>query len=409
MLVAIPIFGLEPKDFNGDGVINQQDVSSVVENLDTNEKIYDVNNDGEVGVFDLAQTYWSTKIDVSNFGGDIKTASEFYNIMGQIDNLFTDKTYTSVDTNTEIEYINLLIAQLTKFDLEGSFEIFFQELQLVKDLLETGNSNLIGPLLDVNQERQFSDNLGGILSDLQPIGAVGMYGEDIIIYVEADLNKGMPELVFSQYYGAPEKYLENIKLREGRNIISVPIIDESYENGGSIYVKYDGKLQEDVKLHLANINSIPMLDLKVVDEAAKDKIKKYIRNLIEYVEQLDTSNLEYNPLNSTEIGTSKVLASIPASQVLEGLGDGDINSQVEKLYEALQVWDNIIDTYYKEFGFTEEDMPTKRLNIRYMPSETEVSNYIGSSFESVSMLINETKNGTNGYFYWLIQFFEYYR
>ncbi|ONI40456.1 hypothetical protein AN639_12015 [Candidatus Epulonipiscium fishelsonii] len=404
MLMTSQIVALESKDFNKDGTINQQDIASVIENLNTTEEIYDVDSSGNVGIFDLAQTYWGTKINIDDFDGDIKTASTVYNIIDQIDNLFIDKTYTSVDVNTKISEVNILMTQLKNLELKGNFETFLQELQIIKDLLETGNSNLIGHLLTVNQERQFSDNLEGMLSDLQPIGAVGMYGEEVVIYVEADSSKGLPELIFSQYYGDPEKYYESIKLREGRNIISVPIIEDSGNKGGSIYVKYDEMLQKDIKLHIANAISIPMLDLEIIDENIKDEIEKYIRKLREYVEQLDNKNLKYNPLNSTEIGTSKILVSIPASQFLSALGDEDITSQVDKLYETLQAWDNVMDEYYSKFGIVGTDVPTKRLNIRYMENDSTVSEYIGISFDTVPMLITETINGTNEYLSWILQF-----
>ncbi len=92
-------------------------------------------------------------------------------------------------------------------------------------------------------------------------------------------------------------------------------------------------------------------------------------------------------LNTTDIESDKVTLNVPATAVYQGIskGNDDLNTQVDRLYNSMLAWEQIMDLVYSErgvfktqdldgngtvddneFNLTKNDMaPKSRMNIKY--------------------------------------------
>lgn len=363
-----------------------------------------------------------------NGAGNISIAElmcyEYDNLIESINNLFKDGTYTALKSGVTLEQIEALEARLAATDgyLQVPREVLIDELQLAKDLVSDGTSALMGETLIVTQgrnastdrDRQFANGRG--VSELQPTGVMANAGEQIIVYVDAEEGKPLPELIFTQYFGRDTWKANPVPLKKGRNVIVVPkIVNYNGDKGGSVYVKYTGEPQQEIGMHIRAATRIPTIEALDLSKAdIKAEIKDYILELTTYVSGLDSKKkLELYPANSTEIGTEKVLLSLPASGVLKGIqGLGmDIDTQVDGFYETLMTWEATMELHYAVHGLSKdatESMhrwPTTRMNIRYMPMSEKAfmyaaADHAGIRWGSEIEMVKGSRTNENGYFGW---------
>lgn len=353
---------------------------------------------------------------------------EYYDLVERIDNLFADGTYTKLVSGVSLEDIKVLETELDNLEgarLEVSEEVLREELQLAKDLVQTGTSNLIEDIVVVNQERnpalegdrQFANSRG--LSGLQPTGVMAHADEEIVVYVDAPVGGELPTMVFSQFYG-DGAWKKSVGLKQGRNVIKVPrIINYNQAKGGSVYLEYTGKPQAETRVHIRKAQPIPTLEILDLDKPEnealhKEQIKAYIEELTTYVGNLTAKDLSKDPNNSTEIGTSKILLSIPASGALESIQsdiEEDLEAQVDRLYETLLTWEANLELHYEILGLTKDAVeskhrwPNTRINVRYMPMNPGVFMYaavdhVGIQYGSEKGLVNDSRTSEDGYFGW---------
>lgn len=274
------------------------------------------------------------------------------------------------------------------------------------------------------------------LSPNQPIGYVAAAGDTITVLVgdnDSSAATGAAtnlQLVVSQYHPEVNSWSKSVqRLYIGSNEITIPAISSAAkELGGSLYIAYSGGRNDagSYSVRVVGATKIPMLNVAGLDDEARHTaIDTYVTELENYVASIESKHNElhkgakfadgsantnvdyaYNEkecfLNSTEIVMDQLMFSFPATQVLEGLGNGDHASKVTNLENALKADEEEVDLFYQFKGLHKNEpsnstdrYPTQRLNIRYHQMFTGAFMYaggqhIGIEYGSVSGLFNTT-------------------
>ncbi len=264
------------------------------------------------------------------------------------------------------------------------------------------------------------------ISDYQPLGVVARPGETLNVYVGSQGNINV-QLVFTQYHAeASEWNKTSVNLKKGLNIIEVPKIGSSSdERGGSVYIKYTSapSVNVPIKVRVSGGTKIPMVDttLLTTEEDKKKAIRKYVETLRTYNSTLSKKyEGNFNPqtgvLGSTEIVTKYGLFSVSSVAVENALNSGTSNDdeRVNRLYNSMEAFDEMMELFYRQKGFVETDdsqsrdrMPKARINIRYMQMFDGAFMYaggyhVGIEYGSIAGLVQANKNTSTqtGYFGW---------
>ncbi len=329
-----------------------------------------------------------------------------------IEALFTDRTYTQINPATTQGQIDQLYARLE--NTEGYYvnkDILKDELDLAQALLNNDSSKL-GRIIDDVQSRDTSGDKKTI-NTFQPIGVTAQAGTQIVVYAEIPEGETV-NLIPTQHFAEAAKWSGSaIKLESGRNIITIPQINNvSPQKGGSLYLQYAGTEADSIKLHVRGGVQIPLLELsdwhKMSEEQVKSKITAYIDELNSYytarLSGMNSGTLETHYLNATEIAFPHVLLSLPATQVRSALG----SNGVETLYNDGLAWEELMQLMYRTHGIDEDDLEISRSrhNIRYMRMFGKAfmyasGNHIGIGYGSCSGMIAGRPFGTgsSGYLF----------
>ena len=260
----------------------------------------------------------------------------------------------------------------------------------------------------------------------QALGLTAKAGDTIKVYLSTD-NKGSGprnvEFAYEQNYAESGSYISKaIALKPGENIIQIDkLISTDVEKGGNLYVRMkDSPDKRDtvIKIRVSGAERIPHLNLnnqlenvnelvnkkdnnedKSVKEI-KEKLRAYILELKNYVDNLpekhkqsntkheevgDKDNIyDYSPrtsiLNSTNIEGDRFTLTIPATQAYSGLGlsnltDDNIDEKVDKLYDTMLAWEQLIQITNAKKGVLEKDNGSgiyannkasrQRVNVKY--------------------------------------------
>lgn len=337
-----------------------------------------------------------------------------------IRSLFTDNTYTAVASGTTQAKIDELRARLESGD--GYYvnkEILLDELSLAESLLK-GDKSGIGAVMDHVQSRNSSGDLKKI-NTFQPLGVTAEAGKQIVVYAQIPEGETV-NLIPTQHFAEAARWSGSaIKLENGRNIITIPRLnDVSPQKGGSLYLQYSGSKADQIKMQVRGGNKIPVLELsdwhEIGESAVKARISTYISELENYyttkLSGMNNNTLQTSILNATEIAFPHVLLSLPASQVRAGLG----SNGADTLYNDGLAWEELMKLMYRTHGIDEADLEksASRHNIRYMRMFGNAfmyagGNHIGIGYGSCSGMIGGRPtavtgaNKANGLFGWGIQ------
>ena len=268
------------------------------------------------------------------------------------------------------------------------------------------------------------------ISDYQPLGVVARPGETLNVYVGSNgpINA---QIVFTQYHAEASEWNSVVSLNKGLNIIQVPTIGSSAdaERGGSVYIRYTStpNANTPIKVRVSGGTEIPMVDTTLLKNETEKKaeIKKYIEKLEDYNSKLDsvyasegkgTFNKGTSVLGSTEIVTKYGLFSVSSKAVEDALDSGltSTDQKVNRLYESMEAFDEMMEFFYRQKGFIETDdtkstdkMPKARINIRYMQMFYGAFMYaggyhVGIEYGSIGGLVTAHRNRADatGYFGW---------
>lgn len=336
---------------------------------------------------------------------------EYDSIEDEIESLFTDATHGALSAGVTKETVDQLAERLEKKDgVSGEYHPDYKMLRLALDdayvLLENGQ--LDQELITVNtkvtsREDGHLDFVFG-LSDLQPVGITAQAGDALNVYVGAkDKVQGAEtnlKLVFTQNYGESSQWKDEVALKVGPNVVTVPDISKrTSESGGAVYVRYEGRgSAEQYSVRVSGGTKIPVLDVSGKNgEARADAVSTYVNKLKTYVEGLnkthnDATNQvgsvhtgEYKPtecvLNVTDIVMNGMMYSVPADVVWKAINEN--GNPTETLTQAITAMEQEVELLYQHKGLHKntssgtDRFPCQRLNIRYHTMNDGVFMYAG--------------------------------
>lgn len=276
------------------------------------------------------------------------------------------------------------------------------------------------------------------LNAWQPLGVTAQAGEELVIYVGS--NNGTTgsnaslQLVVTQYNAEYGQLSKSIALKIGRNEIMVPeLVTFDAEHGGPLYVQYTGNNSTDqYSVRVSGGEQIPVLDLYGIDDAGEReaRVTAYVEELESYTAGLEAqhgtlhADTAYNAqeciLNTTDVLLDQMMYSVPASQLLAGLGTGSTAEKAARLLNSVDAMDQMMILFYQHKGLTNLEgagntnrLPAQHLNIRYMRMFAgafmyAAGNHIGIGWGSVPglaegnpIVLNEDGSYQSGnYFGW---------
>lgn len=276
------------------------------------------------------------------------------------------------------------------------------------------------------------------LNAWQPLGVTAQAGEELVIYVGS--NNGTTgsnaalQLVVTQYNAEYGQLSKSIALKIGRNEIMVPeLVTFDAEHGGPLYVQYTGNNSADqYSVRVSGGEQIPVLDLYGIDDAGEReaRVTAYVEELESYTAGLEAkhgtlhADTAYNAqeciLNTTDVLLDQMMYSVPASQLLAGLGTGSTAEKAARLLNSVDAMDQMMILFYQHKGLTNLEgagntnrLPAQHLNIRYMRMFAgafmyAAGNHIGIGWGSVPglaegnpIVLNEDGSYRSGnYFGW---------
>ncbi len=329
---------------------------------------------------------------------------EYDSIEQDIMNLYGDDLHISLRGNVTAKTIEELQKRLdTKDPVSGEYhperDALQKELDAAKKLLETGG---LGGVLQVNPDITPQKDTGisvGGLNAWQPLGVTAAADDKLVVYVgHPDKKEGAGtdlSLVFTQQHAESGSLSSSASLKIGRNEITVPkICSTEKERGGALYIQYTGNNEADAyAVRVSGGSSYPVLRLYgTSEEEQAQRIQAYVAELRTYVSSLgenhqelhndsenENVNYSYNEkeciLNLTDIQLDQMMFSLPASQVLAGLG----SNPEEQLLSTAEAMEGMMTLFYQHKGLTnsfaegtsssiisKNHLPYRYLNIRYM-------------------------------------------
>ena len=367
-------------------------------------------------------------------------------IEGEIDALFKDAERITLNDNITLEMIKDLQNRLEKTDpVSGEKNPKYDILtRVLEEAINIYNKKELGASIQVNTKlgsgRDNHLKFARSLNTWQPLGYVANSGEQIEIVV-GDSSKKIGDnsnvsLVLAQYKAEVTAWTQKVAdLKVGSNIVTIPKIDNlSKEQGGNLYLNYSGAEGKQISVRILGGTKVPVLDLKGVTDEEKrmELIESYMADLETYQEEVQAkheelhkgnadSNCDYDYskenciLQGTDIGTERVMFSVPGSEVLKGLDaklqkegkDITTENRATALAAILDSADTMVNLFYNHKGLSEDKdagstnrMPAGRLNIRYMIMFNGAFMYaagqhIGIGFDSVTGLFNLDDFKTN--------------
>jgi len=313
--------------------------------------------------------------------------------------LYTDEMHTTLRADVTESKIQELEARLEIKDTQsGEKHPLYDELKLeLKTARQILTSDLDPAVIVSNTiTAQKDKHLGfGGLNAWQPLGKVGYAGETLLVYVGHNTKRtgdaANLQLVYTQYHSESDSLSGTISLKVGRNEITIPALsNKDCERGGQLYIAYTGNDPSDqYAVRISGGSKIPVLNLYGKSgEARTAAITAYLTELGDYVKIMEAEhgkqhtdkhknvNYTYDQtnciLNATDIMMESMMYSLPATQVLAGLGNA--SNQVTKLDNALKAMEDTMTLFYQHKGLSKEagtekgnnNLPAQHLNIRYM-------------------------------------------
>lgn len=310
--------------------------------------------------------------------GDLSLSEiAFYQYDGldeEIAALFDNDSHTQLRDGVNGEQIEALRARVQ------NQQAYYVDRSVLLDELDNAQQLLDGQQLMVQTgfvSRSASGDaaFGQSASALQPLGLSARSKQFISVYVEGLGQGDTLNLVQWQQYSETGATTQTYRLQNGRNRIWLSQIGNagSGERGGSLYVQYSGSHADALKIQVRDtsdmkdvVTQIPMLNLsadqwyEASEQTRKQAIQTYVQTLQTYVQGLTFANegaKRTNTRNVTEIATPSVLLSLPANQVLDGLGGANatVEQMTDRLYQAIQAWEQLIFLVNKTQGIIDAD------------------------------------------------------
>lgn len=363
---------------------------------------------------------------------------EYDDIEEKINELFDGELYVKLKDTVTNEQIAELEKRIEETD-NGEYHPDKKELQkkIVRARRLFEDKELNDEITDLDIMINPGGTNTGYGNDWQALGLAAKAGETIKVYLSRDIDDNA--INRDVYLGYEQNYAESgsaisqqIKLKPGENTIKIDkLFDYDVEKGGNLYVRMSGipdSKGTKIRIRVSGAEKIPHLNLndKLVDvdylvekksentdekvKAVKDSLKKYILELKDHVENIETLHNASNEkhknddnfknniykydektsvLNSTNIEGDRFTLTIPATQVYKSLGlsgvsknatddtveDATLNARVDKMYDSMLAWEQLIQITNAKKGVLEKDNGSglyannkasrQRVNVKY--------------------------------------------
>ena len=358
------------------------------------------NNNYYIAKLDQPITTKKIKVDFSGYAGTMHAVSElrFYeydSIADDIKNLYEDDLRLVLkDTVTQPMLDDLAKRLNTPDPISNEYhpdkEILEKELEIAQKLFNDKQVSERITTLDASIRTPNGTPSLGMQNSYQSLGSVARPGKDqnnesksITVYMGSSDPNTKVDIVFLQNYGMPGEYISKVTtISPGRTEIVIPeIISANVEKGGQVMARVtQGSTTADVQIRLSGVTEIPHLNVNnLINDASKesevkDKIRTYISDLKTYVadiknkypaqaSDIDNANNIYtydektSVLNTTDIEGDRFTLTLPASEILKGIESGlagNVDAQVERVYDALLAWEQEVQVGFAKKGVFEE-------------------------------------------------------
>lgn len=310
---------------------------------------------------------------------------EYDSIEKDVDALFADELRLELTDDVTQETIDELMQRTNTIDpisleYHPNQEQLLSDLQRAQDLLD--DIKLSDNIISLDPEIQNAGNTIGQSNNSQALGVAVKPGDKVTIYIGSSRKDTQFKLHVTQHYAesgtAVQTYSQNLVVGKNEIVIPESGFNMDYEKGGNLYISFASGYQADqlVQVRVSGGTEIPHLNVHnlISDESkeaeTKDLIRAYIRKLKTYVSSLPdryptqgdkTQNIyTYDPqtsiLNTTEIEGDRITLSLAANQVLAGITSGlsTEDEQVERLYNNLLAWEQLMQVSYVQQGLLEK-------------------------------------------------------
>lgn len=316
---------------------------------------------------------------------------EYDGLEKDVDNLFADDLKLSLNNDVTQTMVDELVKRANTIDpinleYHPNKEEILKNLQRAQDLLNDVSLQDEIITLDSTIHNLAPQNTIGQTNNYQSLGLAVKPGDKVTIYIGSPNRSDTKfDLVLTQFNAESGTAYKVIKeLNVGKNEIEIPEtgFDMNYEKGGNLYIGLKSGFADNntFKVRVSGGTEIPHLNVNNIidDEAKEDEVKEairsYIRELKSYVSSLpnrypDSATIEdnsnniytYDPqtsiLNATDIEGERITLSLAADQVLNGIQSGlsgDEDAQVDRLYNTLLAWEQLMKISYSQQGLLEE-------------------------------------------------------
>lgn len=316
---------------------------------------------------------------------------KYDSLESDVDKLFADDLKLSLNDGVTQEMVDELTKRANTIDpinleYHPNKEEILKNLQRAQDLLNEVSLQDEIVTLDSTIHNIGTQNTIGQTNNYQSLGVAVKPGDKVTIYIGSpDRSDTKFDLVLTQFNaesGTAYKVIKELKI--GKNEIEIPEtgFDMNYEKGGNLYIGLKSGFAESntFKVRVSGGTEIPHLNVNnIIDDETKEgevkeAIRTYIRELKRYVSSLpnrypDSATIEdnsnniytYDPqtsiLNATDIEGERIMLSLAADQVLKGIESGlvgDEDAQVDRLYNTLLAWEQLMKISYSQQGLLEE-------------------------------------------------------
>lgn len=343
-------------------------------------------------VFEEAYQDWASIGDIRVYKQD--TTAD------QMKNLFTNGLMNEVsEAFNTIEKLEILENKVSEHPLAS---IYQEDIQLAKDIINNELQTVKTVTVEQHGDRTAHSNQNlkfGFGNNNQPTGVLAKPGDTVVVYVDAEPGKPLPQLFFSQQEGSFANWGRTVSLHAGKNVITVPEVTQndgwyhhSVTPGGAVYIvnpyteEQQGK--SPVIRFAKGVEVFPMVD-KNTDE------QEFLQLLKDYKARLDADK-RANP-DVMDRQMIDIVEIVSDHLVFTGTATGAYEAYVNQEFSPLQtvnMYNDHMDLVFEYLGLDGSnelnDVKYTRENIRlaqpfgYMYA---ASNHIGVQGDvMVSML-----------------------
>lgn len=322
-------------------------------------------------------------------------------IKDKFNGLFTDKTMSSVKPEySSIEAISKLEEEIVNHPLRDQLQ---ERLNLALSIINndvdfSNNLFTLNQHGDIVKHARENLKLTSYGTNLQPTGIVAKPGEVFNIYVEAEEDKPLPKVAFTQQEGNYGNWIRTYSLNRGVNTITVPeIYNEGWSKksnrGGAVYLINPYTPEQQGKSPIVRIDGgehFPLFN-------KGDNKEEFLTELKNYKKKLDQ-----NPntmVDIFEFNTDRLMFTGTASAAYKVYIDEN-----RDLDTSIDTWNKQLEEGYKLAGLSDEEEDIRhnsknlKTPIRLMQpfgAAYAASDHIGLQRHVMDIFLREDKSSMN--------------